>query len=64
MPDINEFFNSNTKENISEDIQVVNSPKPCSKCEENSSSYIWNKSLFTITWKCKNGHDNEIKVNL
>lgn len=64
MPDINEFFNSNTKAIISEDIQIVNSPKPCSKCEENSSSYAWNKSLFTMTWKCKNGHDNQVKVNL
>lgn len=64
MPDINEFFNSNTKAIISEDIQIVNSPKPCSKCEENSSSYTWNKSLFTMTWICKNGHDNQVKVNL
>ncbi len=64
MPDINEFFNSAAKRDLSSDIEIVNSPKPCSKCEESSSSYIWNKSLFTMTWKCKSGHDNEIKVNL
>jgi hypothetical protein len=64
MPDINEFFNSKTKENIDMNSEVVNSPKPCSKCKEDSDSYIWNKDLFTMTWKCKNGHDNEVKVNL
>ena len=63
MPDIDEFFN-NKQDAKSEGIEVINSPKPCSKCEEDSTSYTWNKDLFTMTWECKNKHKNEVKVNL
>lgn len=63
MPDINEFFNTTDKKMDLVNTQTINSPKPCSKCEENSTTYTWNKDTFTMTWKCKNGHPNELKVN-
>ena len=64
MPDINEFFNAKVNEVVSSEEEIIESSKPCSKCKEDSDTYVWNKSLFTMTWKCKNGHENQVKVNL
>jgi hypothetical protein len=62
MPNINEFLNS--KDSEFSNLEEIAGQKPCSKCEEFSSSYFWDASSFTMNWKCKSGHPNQVKVNL
>jgi hypothetical protein len=62
MPNINEFLNK--KDSEFANLETVPGKKPCSKCEEFSDSSFWDPINFTMNWKCKNGHVNQVKVNL
>jgi hypothetical protein len=37
--------------------------KPCSKCEKDAQEAFWDPSTLTLSWKCPDGHDNQLKVN-
>ena len=61
MPNINEFLNKKDPE--FSNLEEISGSKPCFKCEEFCDSYFWNSFDFTMNWKCKNGHANQVKVN-
>jgi hypothetical protein len=62
MPNLNEFFH---KPEILHklNLEKISGMKPCSKCEKNAEEAFWDPATFTLSWKCPDGHDNQVRVN-
>jgi hypothetical protein len=65
MPDLNEFFNSKSQEEKEKPyhLEKLGGVRPCAKCKDDVNGALWDPVEYTMTWKCKNGHDNSFKVN-
>jgi len=63
MPNIKDFIGPKPEKEDINNLEKIIGLKPCSKCELDSNEYYWDPINFLITWTCKNGHLNTIKVN-
>ena len=64
MPNINEFLGAKPAKDSIKNLEKIMGSKPCSKCELDSEEYYWDPINFIMTWTCKTGHLNTVKVNL
>jgi hypothetical protein len=63
VPNINEFLGAMPAKDNIENLQKIMGTKPCSKCDLDSEEYYWDPVNFIMTWTCKSGHLNTVKVN-
>lgn len=63
MPDLNEFLNKKTIEEVVDDrVETIDQKRPCSKCDLDVESYQFNNNTMEIYWKCSNGHETRYLV--
>jgi len=62
MPDLNEFFHKPELLH-KDDLEKISGMKPCSKCEKNADEAFWDPGTLTLSWKCPEGHDNQVRVS-
>jgi len=62
MPDLNEFFHKPELMH-SPELEKISGMKPCSKCEKDAQEAFWDPATLILSWKCPDGHDNQLKVN-
>lgn len=63
MPNLNEFLNSSAEDVVSLDanVEVIESMRPCSKCDIYVDSYQFNTQTTEMYWKCANGHETRLR---
>lgn len=64
MPNLNDFIGPMPSKDNIDSLEKIIGSKPCSKCDDDSSEYYWDPINFVMTWDCKSGHHNFVKVNL
>jgi hypothetical protein len=64
MPNLNEFLNKSNEEPTVVDgrVEVIESMRPCSKCDLYVDSYNFNSQTLEMYWHCKDGHETRHRV--
>jgi hypothetical protein len=64
MPDLNEFLNKSTIENVPLDdrVEIIEQMRPCSMCDLFVDSYKFNNQTMEMSWVCNNGHETKYSV--
>jgi hypothetical protein len=64
MPNLDEFLNKVNLDTpvIDGSIEIIESIRPCSKCDLYVESYEFNNQSMEMYWKCKDGHETRHKV--
>lgn len=61
MPNLNEFINK-PQQAAEQNLESIHGSKPCSKCDKDADESFWDSETMTLSWKCPDGHANEVKV--
>lgn len=61
MPNINEFIKK--EKLIGPELEKIPGVKPCKTCEENVNEAFWDAVKLEMTWTCKNGHLNMVRLS-
>lgn len=63
MPNLNEFLNKGSVEQVHSALEKLDGIRPCAKCEEDVDGGLWDPIGLKMTWKCSSGHENSFQVN-
>ncbi|NDB59971.1 hypothetical protein EB001_16210 [bacterium] len=63
MPNINDFIGAKIVNKEFSNLEKIIGAKPCAKCDLDSEEYYWDQDNFIMSWTCKSGHLNSVKVN-
>ena len=62
MPNIKEFLNSNSVEQVHSTLEKLDGIRPCAQCEEDVDGGLWDPENLIMSWTCSNGHATSHRV--